>query len=344
MKYSLIYFLFSFLFLNKINSIWINNNKCNRIYNEELLYLIAPELPIRHLIHSCSKHELKNYSQEIYSLKWEEKNYINNNNIWKIIYSNMANKTIVLVGDSVMFQVLIGLILFLNDIGINCKHLNDGFYECPNGLKINRPFFIAQFKNDTIQRAFDVIYPADIAIVNTGLHYGAMGCQQTDVCKDIKYFFNTLIKNKTQHQTTVKVAWIDTFLPHFPAPNGSYALWKQEQNQQANPLPSCGKISQPMSYNIGAYESSHTVKKYFPNIPIIVTYDILYDRHDVHLGMLTHKDPNRLDCVHLCFQPCFWEAIFLRMGEVILKLLHKKTKTNLNFVMNQQSKVDLKPK
>jgi hypothetical protein len=53
------------------------------------------------------------------------------------------------------------------------------------------------------------------------------------------------------------------------------------------------------------------MKKEYPHIPIVSICDMTFDRYDMmHTGVL--------DCVHLCMQPRYWEAIaLLRLGTVI---------------------------
>ena len=131
--------------------------------------------------------------------------------------------------------------------------------------------------------------------------------------------------------SSVKVAWLDTFQPHFNAVNGSYVLWKESiKNHSTSSFFSCAPLTGKMSYDISTYDASRLVQHEFPNIPVIVTYDILYDRFDVHQGPLTHYDPYRLDCVHLCLQPCFWDAILFRMGKVVADLIQNYTSSNLD--------------
>lgn len=262
-------------------------------------------------------------------LRWSH-NQNKTKELWYSILHQMENQKIVFVGDSVMYQTLIGLLVYLESIGVNCTRMepSETKYLC-NKVELDRPFFIAKLDDQFLPLVLPNILSADIVIVNVGLHYGNMSCgiMSSGLCEDVRAFFhmmNQQIQNKTTH---VKLAWMDAHRPHFPSADGAYLSWKDSTSGNEKKYPTCGKIMTPLTYDYVIYNPSHTVEKEFPSIPIIKTYDMTYDRYDMHLGVLTHGDPVKLDCVHLCTQICYWEAISLRIGQVINRILRKGHKT-----------------
>jgi hypothetical protein len=313
----------------KLQKNWILDNSCQQKGKSlsELRHLV-PNEKVWQITHSCDKEEMDQYSlQPPQNLRWSM-NPRGAKLLWDSISNRMKDKKLVLIGDSVMFQTLVGLVVYLSSIGIDCTPLGDPVsgYKCGSGMEIHRPFFSAKLNDEFLPLILPGILSADIAIVNAGLHYGMMKCDGPDnsgVCDDVRAFFKMISQNITNQQTKVKLAWMDSYRPHFPAPNGAYISWKNASSGSMNKYLSCARIPEPMSYDFVLYQPSHLVAREFPNIPIIKTYDMTYDRYDMHLGILTHHDPEKLDCVHLCYQVCFWEAIAFRMGKVINQLLDK---------------------
>jgi hypothetical protein len=307
---------------------WIPDESCdlNRKATAELRKMVAnPQ--VWHIIHSCDKADLSPYSlQPPRPLRWSSNSSSQSTNtLWHSIVDRMKDKKLVLVGDSVMFQTLVGLVLYLESIGITCTPLGTSGYKCGSGMEIHRPFYSAKLNDEFMSLILPGILGADVAVVNAGLHYGLMTCQgpsNSGLCDDVRAFF-ALISGKVKSQETkVRLAWMDSYRPHFPSANGAYLSWKNNQSQAPSRFALCGPISEPMSYDFVLYEASHVVAKEFPHIPVIQTYDMTYDRHDMHLGILTHHTPEKLDCVHLCFQVCYWEAIAARIGQAVETILN----------------------
>jgi hypothetical protein len=301
---------------------WVEDSSCRKSYSEEQLNRYVPEIAVRNVVHSCVGETIQNKSlSPPLSLKWSQMKPYKSRKAWHSIYEKMANKKLFLVGDSVMFQVLIGMMLYLESIGIICQHLSEGTFLCPNGLEISRPSFTAKLSDEFLPSVYQSIANSDIAIINTGLHYGIVTCVNLTslVCSDIRHVFDTLSLNYTNATVAKKVAWLDTLIPHFPASQGSYQEWKAFASHQIE----CGPIQEPLSYtSLVAYESSQMIKHKYPYVPVIELYDIVYDRYDMHQGLLTHNgDVNRLDCVHFCMQPCFWAAISMRVGKTLLMMV-----------------------
>jgi hypothetical protein len=302
------------------NATWVPDASCQKSKSLPELRHLVPNPEVWHITHTCDKNEMDQYSlSPPRNLRWQ----LNPKRIkalWSSISERMRDMKIVLVGDSVMFQTMVGLVVYLESIGINCLPVGDPVsgYKCDSGIEIHRPYFCAKLNDEYLPLVLPGILSADIAIINVGLHYGLM--PDSGVCDDVRDFFNLLSLNITNNQTNVKLAWMDSFRPHFPSVNGEYISWKNSSGS-VNQYPSCGPIPGNASYDYVLFNPSHLVAKEFPNVPIITTYDMTFDRYDMQLGLLTYNDPERLDCVHLCYQVCYWEAIAFRMGRVINRLL-----------------------
>jgi hypothetical protein len=217
----------------------------------------------------------------------------------------------------------VGLVVYLDSIGIPCTPIGESGYKCGSGMEIHRPAYVSELNNEFVPVILPIIMSADIAIVNVGLHYKDWSANGR-IYDDVRAFFKMLTQKISQHETNVSLAWMDSFRPHFPSPNGAYISWKRlkrTSKKNTTRLERCRPISKKNTYKYSLYGASRVVAKEFPRIPVIPIYDMTFDRYDMHLGILTHSDPERLDCVHLCLQPCYWEAISFRIGIVVDKFL-----------------------
>lgn len=320
---------------------WIVDESCQKSKSPSELHHLVPNERVWHITHSCDKEEMDQYSlNPPKALRWQM-NHKKAKALWHSIATRMKGKKLVMIGDSVMFQTLVGLVIYLDSIGITCAPVGEPVsgYKCESGMEIHRPFFSAKLNAEFLPLILPGILSADIAIINIGLHYGMMSCDgptNSGVCDDVRAFFKMISEKASNQETKVKLAWMDSFRPHFPSLNGEYISWKNSSSDE-NPkkYPSCAPIPEPMSYDFILYKPSHLVAKEFPNVPIITTYDMTYDRYDMHLGILTHHDPKKLDCVHLCYQVCYWEAIAARIGKVVHQILDQDMPIDLEELKEQ---------
>lgn len=340
MKNNLILFLFILFFPSLLFSKWIYDQKCHSHLNYSLpiFHKLFPNSNVWNILHTCSNNEILNYSLLIppnYSpdlLKWNEYNSNEIKLLYLKLFSNLNNKKIYLFGDSLMYQVLVSIILFFYSIGIKClpKTIESISFQCSNGLEISRPLFISKLDENSRNLIYSIINQSDISIINVGHHYygiGTMSCYQnnnnnynnnkiTPICSDIKIFFNYLQTNFSN----TKIAWLDPFIPHFPIYDGTYSSWKKAKKYHLNST--CRPTEMKLTLNSPIYDGTNLIeKKYGSKYPVIRTYDLLWNRSDIHQGLITHRDPKRLDCVHLCLQFCFWEPILYRIGQTILSMM-----------------------
>jgi hypothetical protein len=308
------------LYLSLGSASWVQDDTCRRTYEDETLHRFAPDPSVQKVIHSCSTEEMRNISgSPPQSQRWSKMNSSESKETWSLIYHRMAQRKLTLIGDSVMFQILIALLLYLENIGITCDYKYGGAYLCPNGFQISRPHFTPKFNDEFLPTIYSDVYEADISILNTGHHYGTIPCSSKNlICSDLQHFFGQISANLTSAIVGKKVVWLDSLLSHFPAPQGSYQQYRSSKPRKTK----CAPLKEPLSYsNLVAYEPSQLIHRKYPYIPVIKTCDLLYDRFDMHQGLLTHRDTKRLDCVHFCLQPCFWEAILMRVGKVLVKIV-----------------------
>lgn len=328
MKVFLSFLYFSLFFIQIISkSNWNYDHLCQYGKSTNELRKFIPSPQYMKEIYSCLPSELIEFPRPPpLNLRWSLEPG-KNSKLWISISQRMKGKKLLFVGDSTMFQAMVGVAIYLESIGIKChsNKLATGFL-CSTGMEMLRPYAPKLNYNFT-PAVIPMILNSDIAIVSVALHYTGMGCyndKNSGLCDDTRQFFNVITSNITNNQTKVQIAWMDPFRPHFPARGGSYIEWKNSRFVNTSKITTCGKAQGPISYQGIPFLGSHTVAKYFPHIPIIHTYDMTFERDDIHLGILTHNDPKKLDCVHSCYQICFWEAISYRIGEVIDKLLKEK--------------------
>ena len=136
-------------------------------------------------------------------------------------------------------------------------------------------------------------------------------------CKDLFTALKEL--DGLSQANNVKLVWLDTFRPHFPAIGGHYENFSQKEKRDRQ----CGPLHEQdddSSYILFKFidQLLETEHKTLPHIRI---RDIVRDRWDNHNGLLTWYSAEKLDCVHHCMQPCFWEPILYRVGHVIGSLI-----------------------
>lgn len=319
-------------------STWIQSANCSRSYSEEILdygdlfgdvngfpnYSRCIDYDTKRkglcqfnvsTIHACSARELAPFGvSPPKPLIWAPLQGKDNilKSLWLRIYDLMAGLSLTFIGDSLQRQLEIAIIVyFFETLHITCE-LDQvaNTVVCPNGLRITRPFQ----PYPHIDALTNAISRNNISIVNYGLHY-------IDYQNDRKPYLdhvedalavmdNMVFVNKT------KIAWIDTFSPHFSSVTGDV----HEDHEGY-----CGPLNENRKNASSSFSISpklfHTKYKHIYHIH---TQDMTFDRYDMHLGYLTHFEPehyHKLDCVHVCMQPCYWDAILLRVGEVLQKML-----------------------
>jgi len=158
---------------------------------------------------------------------------------------------------------------------------------------------------------------ANYTIFNAGLHYSPAG--GLDYAKELERAMSAIDR---ANKRGTKIAWLDSFRPHFPSLGGSYTAYlegRRGNNLSANSM--CAPLdAKEDDVGYWNYQSLLAIKN-FPHIYHIHTTDITHDRYDMHLGPLTWYNSSKLDCVHQCMQPCFWEAILWRIGETLMKMV-----------------------
>jgi hypothetical protein len=305
----------------------VHEDSCHLNKSLSEIRQLVPSQEVWKLIHLCDKKEMEPFSRHSpRNMRWSPA-VQTTRPLWYSIMERMKEKKLVLLGDSVMYQTLVGLMVYLDSIGIPCTPIGESGYKCGSGMEIHRPAYVARLNDEFVPLILPIIISADIAIVNVGLHYKNWPCKHPSnsrICDDVRAFFKMLTQKISKRETNVSLAWMDSFRPHFPSPNGAYLSWKRikrTSKKNTTRLQRCRPISKKNSYQYSLYGASHVVAKEFPHIPVIPISDITFDRYDMHLGILTHSDAERLDCVHLCLQPCYWEAIAFRIGIVVDQFL-----------------------
>jgi hypothetical protein len=317
---------------------WIPSERCTATYTESDLdwSALSGKIPrcepngtvkvgpnherlCERIIHSCSREEMATYHmQPPLALEWSEANPVYTKYLWTQIYHKLANQTIYMTGDSMTVQLKTSLILYLRSIGFECT--ND---VCPNGLQIIKP----GFNHLTKEAVNDYVIPkmllpeTRLFLFNTGLHYGGGDCPGNTICADLLNLFRTVNETLTAHpDSLVRYAWISCFRSHFGTPTGSYEEFKKLNHHLKN-----GTVCLPVPAKevfVGGYhEPTKFVQKHFPYIRVVEVEDLMYTRSDLNQGPLTYHNFEQLDCLHLCMQPCFWEAYMWRLGQEIAEML-----------------------
>lgn len=321
-----------------VNGKWIPSERCKIFYTEEDLdwaalpgkiprcephgtVKVGPnhERLCERIIHTCSAEEMDRYHmQPPLALEWSEANPVYTRYLWNEIYHALANQTVYMTGDSMTVQLKTALMLFLRSLGYECT--ND---ICPNGLQIIKP----GFNHLTKEAVNDYIIPkmlepqTRLVLFNTGLHYGGGQCPGNTICADLLHLFHrvneTLLENPN---SPVKYAWISCFRSHFGTPTGTYEEFTKLNKHSKNgtvclPLPEKEVFLGP------SHEPTAFVQKHFPYVRVIEVEDLMYSRSDLNQGPLTYHNFEKLDCLHLCMQPCFWEAYMWRLGKEIAEIL-----------------------
>lgn len=313
---------------------WIPDFSCGRSYSEEQLdsvqqiyqskrckNLQEKENPLVNCgltLHTCSKDVMSqnNMSQPI-ALRWNQYTHEQTEDIWREVYNLMENNTLILIGDSMMFSTMTAIVMYLEDIGNRFLSNVDGHHSVfryENGFQIKRPFYY----NVTDIQEEELANQDAVMIVNAGLHYGTKSCLDGNpVCRDVTRFFS-----EVQEQSPgLRIAWLETFRPHFPNPDGSYINFKYRAHDQKG---MCGPLDKSLREKSVIDGLDEPTVQLLSNsqVPVIRVNDISFDRYDLHLGLLTHfGDKEKLDCVHTCMQPCYWEPVVHRIGAKVLQML-----------------------
>lgn len=272
------------------------------------------------VIHSCSNSTLAQFNiSSPRALEWSEVNEQELESLWRAIYTKSNHLHILLIGDSLLFQLMYVMYMYLYELGYSCTH--DG---CPNGMKITRKWVGRLNREAKVNEIVDEVSIANISIVNLGHHYAG---DDTIYGEHVAELFTNLNEINVP---TAHIAWIDTLRPHFPSFDGSYYFYanpQQTPSEYSNGEKSnyCQAVhpqylkDQPEILWVKHAKTLVTTK--FLNIKLISVNDIVQDRYDMHTGYLTWFDTSKLDCTHLCIQKCFWEPILLRVGRFILNSL-----------------------
>lgn len=259
------------------------------------------------VLHSCSPEEAKNFGSQVpFSLQWDDITHDKVTKLWKHVYEKkLIQKRMMFLGDSLSYQTLSALKLMLHRMGIDCYG-----ESCPNGLTMDRPMMLQV----DLATALHQVNTSDVVIMNTGLHYGTIPCSDGNkICEDLKKSLPFIVEYAERRNT--KLIWMDTFRPHFPSKGGDYESFKVSQFRPHI----CGALqtNEKDENWVLAKEANDLIQKY-PSVIRFKTVDLTHDRYDMHLAMLTwYNDSSKLDCVHYCLQPCFWDAILFRLGDLL---------------------------
>eukprot|EP01040_Poterioochromonas_malhamensis_P009222 gene9222-10010_t len=318
---------FSLIIHGKTKTIkqWIPSSRClNNLYSEEELDRAQENFlrysgnhPIRchnasyasqvptcaRVIHSCDSNEMAKFNlTRPRPLEWHEimRDQVNVTAVWKDLYDNeLKNKSLTFIGDSLMMEVYAAMMLTLVRGGANCHGK-----RCENGFTSYRPY-----KSQISEDYEKVLVESDIVVINFGLHYNDPRLYDKEMKEGIPHLVDLIERhNKT-------VLWIDSFIPHFPVPDGSYVRYKQLNQSHA-----ICTINTEINDWRNAIADKH-IQPFSNKIKRVLIRDIAASRHDTHNGILTHFSASNLDCLHHCMQPCFWEAILFRLANALKKAL-----------------------
>lgn len=262
------------------------------------------------VLHSCRPEEVNtNNMTGPFALAWYEIYYHQTNvvELWQKLYrEKLSNRTLVYVGDSFLMEMYAAMMLTLRRGGADCP----GGKRCSNGFTSYRPYV------PHISKSYNnYLLESDIAIVNFGLHYNDMEVYDREMSVGIPQ----LAQFQRNHQKSKKIFWIDSSIPHFPAPDGTGSFVSYKRNASTSTPAKCRPITQLNDWRNNIADYYLTLSKH--DLKTIKIRDIVLHRYDTHNGLLTHYTSDLLDCVHHCMQPCFWEPILLRVGEALLEAL-----------------------
>eukprot|EP01040_Poterioochromonas_malhamensis_P014986 gene14986-16688_t len=222
---------------------WIPSSRClNNLYSEEELDSAQENFlkysgnhPIRchnasyasqvpacaRVLHSCDANEMSKFNlTRPRPLEWHEimRDQVNVTAVWKDLYDNeLKNKSLTFIGDSLMMEVYAAMMLTLVRGGANCHGK-----RCENGFTSYRPY-----KSHISEDYEKVLVESDIVVINFGLHYNDPRLYDKEMKEGIPH----LVELIERHNKTV--LWMDSFIPHFPVPDGSYVNYKQLNHIQA---------------------------------------------------------------------------------------------------------------
>lgn len=267
------------------------------------------------VFHTCSPYEMEinNALTQPYSLEWTGLQEGAVEKLWKRLYdTKLANIKLFLLGDSMMGQTAAAVSLMLTRMGIHCPNM-----VCPNGFVVDRPMAVGRVED---QEGLNTVFlRSNITIFNVGLWYSTASCSEdgNHYCKDLTTALGALAQLSKAND--IKLIWMDTFRAHFMSNNGTYDSFSKMQTKDPQCAPIDKSIDDAKHF---FYEfADQLLETEHNDLPRIRTRDIVRDRWDAHLGVLTWYSAGNPDCLHYCMQPCFWEPILYRIGTMIDSLV-----------------------
>lgn len=265
----------------------------------------AATLECEKVLHSCSAELLRQYglpSPAPLAFRGLDSERLSDR--WRFLYHRLANRSIALWGDSLAYTLWSAILLRLKRLGYTCPA-----GRCPNGLSFTRVFGARLPNASTLP---SVLRTYDASVFNLGLHY-VMPIEAAVYEADLMGALRVL------QSEGLRVAWLDTFRPHFPSPSGSYYEYVQYLHAgKVLARAGCAALGGDVRGKGYWNDVAERVLRSFPSMPKIRTSDITEPRYDIHTGPLTHFNMTKLDCVHICMQPCFWEPILSRFADFLL--------------------------
>eukprot|EP00898_Chlorokybus_atmophyticus_P001342 jgi/Chlat1/2208/Chrsp17S00190 len=225
----------------------------------------------------------------------------------------VGNKTVLFIGDSVMYQTYYSLMCGLarsgelgNDtrsepIHALVKELGASFGQAQAATKFGTLFVFARVNMYLPERLAGLLKLADIVIINYGLHYGVDKAET--YIRDMDMLGQQLDQFAGQHDKTVIVRGLSA--QHFPH-SGAWNLSDPVHRSNCT----CSRIEP------GLAAMNYMVQR-SRNLLFLPMLDLTINRYDMHLQMCYDFGANSSDWSGCC--DSFWDQLAARLLRLLLK-------------------------
>lgn len=250
----------------------------------------------------------------------------------------LPNRTILLMGDSVMEQFYNTLQCFLRREGIELPN-DEPFLKfvqqtaplwrmgkrkkppkLPQRAIGNTRLLYARVTTYQPDEVLAAVGTADVILLNWGLHYQRMG----DYSNDLEAAMRVL--NEHASQPGRAVLFSETGAQHFKASDArGYTTGEWEhRDKSSDKYCTCQPIE---DFNVNVRNSvlnNVLATGKFPHVQVLPFYELTRPRWRWHFGNCTHR-PNGwnydtcCDCTHFCFSPAMWHAHLASVKQALLQ-------------------------
>ena len=250
----------------------------------------------------------------------------------------VPNRTILLMGDSVMEQFYNALQCFLRREGIELPN-DEPFLQfvqrtaplwrmgkrkkppkLPQRAVGNTRLLYARVTTYQPDEVLAAIGTADVIVLNWGLHYQRMGEYGEDLGKALS------VLNEHAAKRGNAVLFSETGAQHFKASDArgyTHGEW-ESRDKRSDAFCTCQPIE---DFNVNARNkvlNDVLGTGRFPNVQVLPFYQLTRPRWRWHFGNCTHR-PNGwnyetcCDCTHFCFSPAMWHAHLASVKAALLQ-------------------------